>query len=155
MSDRPATLTVRSGQEYNPHASTSPTSSPPALLESERGGMVERAFFSSIRSVPPRSKCRRDGARERGEGQPSVLLPLDCLSWGHSHTYSYPKRNCRWSAARVVSQPREQLGGLCQGKVGGWYERKPWTTPLLIASCCLLGAIVVIVVAEELAISLR
>lgn len=35
------------------------------------------------------------------------------------------------------------------------YQRKRWTTPLVIASCCLLGAIVVLVVAQELAISLR
>jgi hypothetical protein len=117
--------------------------------------MVERAFFSSIRSISTRSKRRRDGARERGEGQPSLSLPLDCLLWGHTHTYSYPKRNCHWSAARVVPQPRDEPGGLCQENGGDRYERKPWTTPLLIASCCLLGAIVVLVVAKELAISLR
>jgi hypothetical protein len=40
-------------------------------------------------------------------------------------------------------------------KWGAGYERKPWTTPLLIASCCLLGAIVVVSVARELAISVR
>jgi hypothetical protein len=40
-------------------------------------------------------------------------------------------------------------------KWGNGYERKPWTTPLLIASCCLLSAIVVFVVAKELAIGLR
>jgi hypothetical protein len=40
-------------------------------------------------------------------------------------------------------------------KWGDGYERKPWTTPLLIASCCLLGTIVLIVVANELAIHLR
>ena len=38
---------------------------------------------------------------------------------------------------------------------GNGYERKRWTTPLLIASCCLLSAIVLFVVVKELAISLR
>jgi hypothetical protein len=40
-------------------------------------------------------------------------------------------------------------------KWGDGYERKPWTIPLLIASCCLLGTIAVLAVAKELAISVR
>src|SRR4029077_2200123 len=35
------------------------------------------------------------------------------------------------------------------------YERKPWKTPLLIAFCCLLGAIIVITVAKVLETGLR
>jgi hypothetical protein len=40
-------------------------------------------------------------------------------------------------------------------KWGDGYKRKPWTTPLLIASCCLLSIIIVVIVVAELAIGLR
>ena len=53
-----------------------------------------------------------------------------------------------------LSLGREQVAYV-KGRWGDDYERKPWTTPLLIAPFCLLGAVVVIVVAKELAIGMR
>jgi hypothetical protein len=156
MSENPATLTAGSGQEYNPHESTSPqTSDSPALWNPSAAawwsGLFSPAFgaFLHARNADAMGRVKEAKANR-------VWFYLWIVYLGVALT-PIPIPTGTSIALLLVwyfNLGRDQVVYV-KGKWGNGYQRKSWTTPLLIASSCLLGAIAVIVAANELATSLR
>ena len=156
MSENPATLTVRSGQEYNPHLSTSPpTNAPPALWNPNAAALWSGLFSPAFGAFLHARNADAMGRVNEAEAN-RMFFYLWIVYFGVTLT--------------PIPIPRGTAGGLLlvwylvlgrsqaayvKEKWGDGYERKRWTTPLLLASCCLIGAIAVLLLAKELAISLR
>ena len=156
MSENPATLTVRGRQGYSRYISTSPpTSDPPALWNPSAAvwwsGLFSPAFGAFLHARNADAMGRVNEAKAN-----RVFLYLWIVYFGVTLT---PIPIPRGTAIGLLLVWYLSLGmnqvAYVKKTWGDRYERKPWTTPLLIASCCLLGAIVVLVIAKELAISLR
>ena len=156
MSGYPATSTVRSGQICNSHASMSPPTSDPPALWNPSAAVWWSVFFGPAFGAFLHAR-NADAMGRVNEAQANrawfyfwivylgtILTPI------HIPTGTTGGLLLVW----YLFLGRNQVAYV-KKKWGDGYRRKPWMTPLFIASCCLLGAIVLIAVAKELVIGLR
>jgi hypothetical protein len=156
MSENPATLTVRSGQGYNPPASTSPpTSDPPALWNPNAAAWLSLFFSPAFGAFLHARNADAMGRVNEAEAN-RLFFYLWIVYMGITLT-PIPIPTGTATALLLLWYlilGRHQVAYVKE-KWGDGYARKPWKTPLLIASSCLLGVIALVVAAKELAISLR
>jgi hypothetical protein len=156
MSENPATLTVRSRQEYNSHASTSPpTSDPPGLWNPNAAVLLSVLFSPAFGAFLHARNADALGRVNEAEAN-RMFFYLWIVYFGVTLTPIPIPHGIAIGLLLVwyLILGRNQVAYVKE-KWGDGYKRKPWATPLLVGSCCLLCGIVVFVVAKELAISSR